>query len=128
MRLDTGHRVEHGDCAIEDAQRSFDFDREVHMARGVDDVDPGVVPKRSGGGRGDGDAALLLLLHPVHDRGALVDLTHLVGLAGVEEDPLGGRRLARVDVGHDPDIPGPAQRVLAKMSKRVVVGHEGYQR
>ena len=35
-------------------------------------------PVQRGGGRGDGDAALLLLGHPVHRRGAVVDLTHLV--------------------------------------------------
>jgi hypothetical protein len=32
-------------------------------------------------------------------------LAHLVGAAGVVEDPLGRRGLARVDVGHDPDVP-----------------------
>ena len=53
---------------------------------------------------GDGDAALLLLLHPVHGRGAVVDFADLMGLAGVVEDPLGGRGLARVDVGHDPEV------------------------
>src|SRR4029077_20191099 len=53
----------------------------------------------------DRDAALLLLRHPVHRGRALVDLTDLVGLAGVEEDALGRRRLAGVDVGHDPDVP-----------------------
>jgi hypothetical protein len=36
--------------------------------------------------------------------GAFVDLTDLVVLAGVVEDPLGRRGLARVDVGHDPDV------------------------
>src|SRR6185503_3118125 len=58
---------------------------------------------RRGGGR-DRDPPLLLLLHPVHDRRALVDLTHLVGAAGVIEDALSRRRLARVDVGHDSDV------------------------
>ena len=38
-------------------------------------------------------------------RVAVVDFTDLVVDAGVVEDPLGGRRLARVDVGHDPDVP-----------------------
>ena len=33
-----------------------------------------------------------------------VDFTDLVVDAGVEEDPLGRRRLARVDVRHDPDV------------------------
>ena len=36
--------------------------------------------------------------------GALVDLTDLVGDAGVEEDPLGGGGLAGVDVRHDADV------------------------
>jgi hypothetical protein len=35
-----------------------------------------------------------------------VDFTDLVVDAGVEEDPLGRRRLAGVDVRHDPDVAG----------------------
>ena len=31
-------------------------------------------------------------------------LADLVGLSGVEEDPLGGRRLARIDMGGDADV------------------------
>ena len=61
-------------------------------------------PERRGRGRGDGDAALLLLHHPVHDGRAVVDLAHLVGNAGVEEDALGRRGLAGVDVRHDADV------------------------
>ena len=72
----------------------------------VDDVDPVAVPLAGGRGGGDRDAALLLLLHPVHDGGALVDLAHLVGAAGVVEDALGRRRLTGVDVSHDPDVAG----------------------
>src|SRR4029453_56105 len=82
-------------------------------AGGVDDVDLGVVPEAGGGGGGDGDAALLLLHHPVHRGGALVDFTDLVGAAGVVEDPLGGRGLARVDVSHDPDVSDPLERLGA---------------
>ena len=59
-------------------------------------------------GGGDGDAALLLLLHPVHGRGALVDLADLVRDAGVVQDALGGRGLPRIDVRHDPDVSGPS--------------------
>src|SRR5205807_7078392 len=53
----------------------------------------------------DGDAALLLLLHPVHRRGAVVHLADLVVYAGVEQDALGGRGLAGVDVRRDADVP-----------------------
>src|SRR5665213_707386 len=58
-------------------------------------------------------ARALLLDHPVHGGRALVDLTDLVVLAGVVEDPLGGGGLARVDVGHDPDVAGLGQWVVA---------------
>ena len=102
-------RVEHRDRAVEHAQRALDLDGEVDVAGRVDDVDPVVAPLAGGGRRRDGDAALLLLDHPVHDRGALVDLADLVGLAGVVEDALGRRGLARVDVGHDPDVAGRAR-------------------
>ena len=106
LRLDAGDRVEHRDRAVEDAQAALDLDREVDVAGRVDDVDLAVAPVRGGRGRRDRDAALLLLDHVVHDRGAFVHLTDLVGAARVVEDPLRRRGLARVDVGHDPDVAG----------------------
>ena len=106
LRLDAGDRVEHRDRAVEDAQRALDLDREVDVAGRVDDVDLAVVPLRGGGGGGDRDAALLLLDHVVHDRGAFVHLADLVGATRVVEDALGRRGLARVDVSHDPDVAG----------------------
>ena len=39
LRLDAGDAVEHGDRAVEHAQRALDFDGEVDVAGGVDDVD-----------------------------------------------------------------------------------------
>src|SRR5256885_8780636 len=73
-----------------------------------------VVPETRRGGSRDRDAALLLLGHPVHRRGALVDLADLVDLLGVEEDPLGHGGLARVDVGDDADVPVALERILAR--------------
>ena len=104
LGLDAGYRVEEGDRAVEHAQRALHLDREVDVARRVDDVDPEVLPGRGRRGRRDRDAALLLLLHPVHDRGALVDLAHLVGPARVVEDAFGRRRLTGIDVSHDADV------------------------
>ena len=54
--------------------------------------------------RRDRDAALLLLLHPVHDGSAVVHLAYLVRDTGVEKDALGRGRLARINMGHDADI------------------------
>ena len=104
LRLDAGDRVEHGDRAVEDAQRALDFGREVDVAGRVDDVDAVLAPEAGRRGGRDRDAALLLLLHPVHDGRAFVDLTDLVGDAGVEQDALGRGGLAGIDVGHDADV------------------------
>ena len=90
--------------AVEHAQRALDLDGEVDVAGRVDDVEALVVPERGGRGRRDGDAALLLLLHPVHRRGAFMHFADLVALAGVIEDPLGRRRLAGIDVRHDAEV------------------------
>ena len=104
LRLHAGHAVEDGDGAVEDAQRALDLGGEVDVTGGVDDVDLVVLPPAGRRGGRDRDAALLLLLHPVHDGGAVVDLTDLVGDAGVEEDALGRGGLAGVDVRHDADV------------------------
>jgi hypothetical protein len=81
------------------------------VAGGVDDVDAVFVegqvhalPEAGGGSRGDRDAALLLLLHPVHRGGAVVHFTDLVVHTGVEQDALGRRGLAGVDVRRDADV------------------------
>ena len=111
LRLDAADRAEEGDGTVQDAQAALDLDGEVHMAGRVDDVDRGVVPASGGGGRGDRDAAFLLLGHPVHDGRALVDLAHLVRLACVVQDALGGRGLAGIDVSHDADVARVFQRV-----------------
>ena len=109
LRLHALLAVEDGDGAVQDAQGALDLDREVDVTRRVDDVDLVVFPEAGRRGGRDRDAALLLLLHPVHRGRAVVDLTDLVVDAGVEQDALGRGGLARVDVGHDPDVADLAQ-------------------
>jgi hypothetical protein len=122
--------VEDCDRAVEDAQAALDLDRKVHVPGRIDDVHPIVAPERRRRSRRDRDPALLLLGHPVHRRGALVHLSHLVGAAGVVEDPLGRRRLARVDVGHDPDVPDAVERdgLLCHLRAQVFFPRSVYQR
>ena len=114
LRLDARHRAEHRDRAVEHAQRALDLGGEVDVPRRVDDVDPVVAPEAGRRGGGDRDAALLLLHHPVHGRGAVVDLADLVVDPRVEEDPLGSRRLTGIDVRHDADIASPCQWDLSR--------------
>src|SRR5690606_27297200 len=78
LRLHTTNRTEHRDRPIENAKRPLDLYGAVDVPRGIDDVDPIVLveasPVTGGSGGGDRDTTLLLLLHPVHGRSALVDL------------------------------------------------------
>ena len=112
LRLDAAHGAEHAHGTVEDAQRAFDLHREVHVAGGVDDVDRPILPVAGDCGGLNGDATLLLLDHEVRRRVAFVDFTGLVDLAGVEEDALGRRGLARVDVGDDADVAYVCKRAV----------------
>src|SRR4249920_3861721 len=57
---------------VEHAQRSLDFRREIDVTGRIDVVDANVAPSAGRRGGRDRDAALLLLLHPVHGRSAFV--------------------------------------------------------
>src|SRR6202034_1910615 len=113
LGLNAGDRIKTGDCAIEYTQRTLHLSGEVHVTRSIDDVDANTVPGAGGRSRGDRDATLLLLLHPVHGCGALVHLTDTVIDTRIEEDALGRRRLAGVDVSHDANIPTFCERYCA---------------
>ena len=114
LGLDAADGAENGDGAVEDPQAALHLDGEVDVPRGVDQVDAVFAPETGGGGRGDGDAPLLLLLHVVHGRGPVVHLAHPVRDTGVVEDALGGGGLPGVDVRHDPDVPGLAEGYLPR--------------
>ncbi len=110
LGLDAALGAEQRDSAIQHAQGTFDFNGEVDMARRVDDVDALAFPLGGCRSGGDRDATLLLLLHPVHGGSAFMDFADFVDLARIEQDPLGRRGLAGVDMGHDADIPRIFQR------------------
>ena len=104
LRLDAMHGVKHGAGAVEHAQRALHLGGEVDVAGGVDDVDANIFPDAGGRRRGDGDAALLLLRHPIHRRGAFMDLTDAVRASCIEQDALRRGGLTGIDVGHDADV------------------------
>jgi len=71
----------------------------------IDNIDAMIMPLTGGSSRCDGDTALAFLLHPIHGGVAIMDLSHPVHTPRVVEDTLGRRRLARVDMGSDADVP-----------------------
>ena len=76
------------------------------MAGGINNIDAVIFPKTSGGGGSNGNAALFLLLHPVHRGLAVMHFADFMFLAGIKKHALGDGCLAGVNVGHDADISG----------------------
>ena len=113
LGLDSAYGTKNSDRPVQHSERPLDLGREVHVTGRVDDIDPVfriVALPECGGRRGrDRDSALLLLLHPVHGRGALMHFAHPVQTTGIEQNTLRRRRLAGVDVRHDADVPEPRQ-------------------
>src|SRR6202040_1400273 len=84
---------------------------EIDISGRVDDV--GAVfgeafvhplPEARGRSGRNGDAALLLLFHVIHDRRAVMDLADFVGHAGVEQNTLRRGGFPRVDMSGNTDI------------------------
>ena len=117
LRLHAGHGVKNRDRAVQDAQGALDLHGEIHVAGRVNNVDQEILavalPGSGGRGGGDGDAALALLLHPVHRGGAFVDGADLVRHARIKQDALGRSGLAGVDMRHDADVARVCELCLA---------------
>ena len=112
LRFDTGDGVEEANGAVEHAKRAFNFQREIDVTRGIDDVDTVIVPRARGRGGRNRDTALLFLFHPVHRRRAFVHFADFVRATGVVQHAFRRRRLTRIDVGHDTDVAVLVQRNL----------------
>ena len=104
LRLHAALGAQNCHGAVEHAQRALDFHRKVHVTRSINDIDPDALPVTGGSSGGDGNTALLLLLHPVHGGSSVVGLAESVIDTGVKQDTLGCRRLACIDVSHDANI------------------------
>ena len=108
LRLNAAYGTEDQHRAVQHPEGTFDLDGEIHMPRGVDDVDLMVQPGAERRRRGDGDASLLFQLHGVHGRADAVfalDVVDGVNPFCIEQYPLRQGGLPRVDMGADPDIP-----------------------
>ena len=97
--------------SVQYTQGTFNLNREVNVARGINDVDTvriillfGTVPHAGRCSGSNGNATFLLLNHPVHGGRAIMNLTDLMSLTGVEQDAFRGSRFTGVNVCHDADI------------------------
>ena len=70
-------------------------------------------PKAGGGCRGNSNAALLLLLHPVHGGSTIMYLTNFMRHTCIEQNTLCGRGFACIYMSTDADIAIPTDWGLA---------------
>ncbi|MNC05490.1 hypothetical protein D3C75_529660 [compost metagenome] len=96
--------AEHAYCTVKNTKGTFNLNREVNVTRGVDNIDAVTLPLAGSRGRRNRNAALLLLLHPVHGGRAFVHFTDLVCTTGVEQNTFGCGSLACIDMRHNPDV------------------------
>src|ERR1017187_87131 len=109
LRLHAGYGVQSRHRAVQHAQPALHLGREIHVPGRINNVDLDIPPLAGGRRRCDGDAAFLLLLHPVHDGGALMNFAQLVRLARVIQNPLGRGGLTGIDMCCDADISHPLE-------------------
>ena len=104
LGLNSGHRIQHNDSAVQYAETAFHLSGEVHVARGINNVYPVFVPLCSSSGRGYGYAPFPFLGHEIHRRSTLVNAANLVNSARQVKHPFGNGGLARVNVSNEPNV------------------------
>ncbi len=101
LRLDSAHRAEQADGAVQDAQAAFHLDGEIDVSGGVDDVDLVLAPDTGGGRAANGDAAFLFLHHKVHSGLPVMGLAEFMRAPGIVQYALGAGSLAGVNMRHN---------------------------
>ncbi|OQC73093.1 MAG: hypothetical protein BWX45_00692 [Deltaproteobacteria bacterium ADurb.Bin002] len=93
--------------AVQHAQGPFHFNREIHVAGSIDNVDFMALPFAIGCRRRDGDSSFLFQIHGIHGRAHAVFSLHVVNgmnSLGIKQNSLAERRFTGVDMRADPDI------------------------
>ena len=116
LGLNAALGAEHAHGAVQNAQRTLDLYGKINVAGSVDQIDLMTAPFTGRRRRGDGNSALLLLLHPVHRGHALVHLADAMGAARIVEDTFGCRGFSGINVRHDADVANMIQRMSSRHS------------
>ena len=99
LRLHAAYGAEHADSSVKHPEGAFDLHREIDVSGRVDNVYGAAIPLARDRGRLDRDSMFLFLDHEIGRRIAVMHVAGVVYLAGIEENPLGRRGLACVDMG-----------------------------
>ena len=97
--------------SVQNPQGTFNFYRKVNVARSINNVDTvgvvlllGTFPHAGSCSGSNRNTTFLLLNHPVHSSGSVVDFTDFMGLTGIEQDTFRGGGLTGINMCHDTDI------------------------
>ena len=106
MRLDAHFAVEDSNSAVEHAQRTLHFGCKVDVPWCIDNINLVAFPEASHRRRGNSDAPLLFLRHPVGGGAAVITLdgTDFVRQTSTVQNTLSGSRFTGVDMGNNADI------------------------
>ena len=104
LRLNTTLCAENSYRTVQYAQRTLNFNGEVNVAWGVDDVNSMVFPEASSSSRSNGNTSFLLLSHPVHSSRTVMCFTNFMVNTCVEQNTFCGCRFTSINVSHDTNI------------------------
>ena len=104
LRFNTGNGVEYGNRTVEHAQGTFNFNREVNVARRINDIDAVSFPETGSCRGSNGNTAFLFLFHPVHGGSTVMGFADFVVYTGIIQNTFSGRCLTGIDVSHDTDV------------------------
>jgi hypothetical protein len=106
LRLNPTNRAKHRYSPIKNTQAPFYFNGKVNVPRSVYDIYAVISPEAACRSSRDADSTLLFLLHPIHDRSAVMNFTHRPRYTRVKKNTLSGCGFPRIDMRHNPDVPG----------------------
>ena len=105
LKFDAPDGIDEDHRPVNDSEAALRIKSEIGIARGVDEVDPVLVPIDMVCGGADGDMSLLFLRLIIHRRGSLVDAAGPIRLAGEIEKGFAERGFSRSSMADDGQIP-----------------------
>ena len=116
LRLHTTNGTICCNSTVKHTKRAFHLCGEVHVSRSINQIELILVavpsPICSCGCRSNRDTTFLLLCHPVHCCGTIMNLAQLMSFTCVEQDTLRCGSFTSIDVSHDAKVTCKMQILL----------------
>ena len=104
LGLDATDGTEDRDHAVEHSHGTLHLNGEIHVTGSVDNIDLMVLPGRTDCSGSDGNSPLPLLSHPVCYGRSVMDFSHFVNDAGIEQNALCCGGFSSIDMCCDADV------------------------